>query len=62
LSVTANKPGEDRWNNKPVASGTTTVTVPENSTPYSPVFVPDIFLKPVQETRTQRTQVPIINH
>ena len=49
LNVSANKPGEDRWNNKPVATGTTTVTVPENSTPYSPVFVPDIFLKPVQK-------------
>jgi hypothetical protein len=59
LNVSANKPGEDRWNNKPVATGTTTVTVPESSTPYSPVFVPDIFLKPVQETRTQ---IPIINH
>jgi hypothetical protein len=49
LSVSAHKPGTDQWRNQPVASGTTTVTVPENSTPYSPVFVPDIFLKPVQK-------------
>ncbi len=49
FTVTAGKPGEDRWNMKPVATGSTTVTIPENSTPYSPVFVPDIFLKPVQK-------------
>ncbi len=49
LTVSANKPGEDRWNNKAVAIGSTTVTVPENSTSYSPVFVPDIFLKPVSK-------------
>lgn len=50
LNVSANKAQKDMYRYvPPVASGSATVTVPENSTPYSPVFVPDIFLKPVQK-------------
>ncbi len=47
LNVSAHKPSTEQWRHQPVANGSTTVTVPENSTSYSPVFVPDIFLKPV---------------
>lgn len=51
LSVTANKPkaGQDSWNQTPVASGSTTITVPNNASPYAPIGISDIILQPVKK-------------
>jgi len=51
LNVTATKPkpGSDSWNTIPVASGNTTITVPENASPYAPIGISDLILKPVKK-------------
>lgn len=51
LSVTANKPkpGQDSWNQTPVATGSTTITVPGNASPYTPIGISDIILQPVKK-------------
>jgi hypothetical protein len=49
LSITANKPGSEPWQQTPVASGNAVITVPENASPYAPIGINDIFLTPVKK-------------
>jgi hypothetical protein len=49
LSVNAARPGTRPWESTPVAQGQTTVTVPENATPYSPITLGEIILRPVPQ-------------
>lgn len=51
LSITASKPkpGSESWNNTPVASGSTTITVPDSASPYAPIGLNDLILKPVKK-------------
>lgn len=55
LSVTANVPksGRDPWNSQTIASGGTQVTVPESASPYAPIGLSDIILKPVSKPSPQ---------
>jgi uncharacterized GH25 family protein len=45
LSVTANKPGSDHWRTTPVASGSTTIFIPESASPHVPINLSEIILK-----------------
>ncbi|NOS72614.1 MAG: carboxypeptidase regulatory-like domain-containing protein [Verrucomicrobia bacterium] len=49
LRVMANKPGTQLWDRKTAATGTMTVTIPENANPFSPINIGEIILKPVQK-------------
>lgn len=51
LSVTAHKPkpGQDSWNQTQIASGSTTITVPDSASPYAPIGLGDLILKPVKK-------------
>lgn len=47
LSVNAEVPGDQPWNSKTIASGSTEVTVPDQSDPLTPIQVDELVLKPV---------------
>ncbi len=52
LNVSASKPGGQPWESTPVAQGQTTVVVPENASPYQPIYIGDIILKPAPQRKT----------
>jgi hypothetical protein len=47
VSATKPKPGGESWNRATVASGSTTVTVPDSASPYTPIGLNILVLKPV---------------
>jgi uncharacterized GH25 family protein len=49
VNATKPKPGGDPWNSTPVASGFTTITVPDSASPYAPIGISDLILKPVKK-------------
>lgn len=49
LSVSANKPGNQPWQQQAVASASITITVPASASPYAPIAISDIILKPVKK-------------
>ena len=53
LSVSANKPGNQPWQQQAVASASITITVPASASPYAPIAISDIILKPVKSNAQQ---------
>lgn len=49
LTISANKPGRNPWEGTPIATGNMTITVPEKASPYAPIGISDLILKPVQK-------------
>jgi uncharacterized GH25 family protein len=56
LNISARKGGDQPWSNPPIAQGHTTVTVPDNANPFSPINVGEIVLKPTAPTQPAPTQ------
>lgn len=48
LTISANIPGKKSWEQKQIATGSTTINVPENASPYAPIGISDIILKSVK--------------
>jgi hypothetical protein len=48
LSITASKPGSQPWEHKPFATGSIPITVPANASPYVPIAIGELVLKPVK--------------
>lgn len=46
LSLTASKTGSRPWEDPPVAQGSVNVVVPESASPFSPIAIEEIILKP----------------
>jgi len=46
LNITASKTGSRAWENPPVGQGSVKVVVPENASPFSPMIIEEIVLKP----------------
>lgn len=52
LSISANKAKKDDYSYvPPVATGNTTITVPEHASPYAPIGIPDVILMPMPEPK-----------
>jgi uncharacterized GH25 family protein len=49
LTISANKPGTEPWRHEPVATGSTTLTVPDSASPYAPIGISDIILRAVKK-------------
>jgi hypothetical protein len=51
LNITAMKAGDRPWTQPPVATGQTTITVPDNPNPLTPISIGEIVLKPAPVRR-----------
>ena len=49
LNLQARKSSSQPWTGKPVAQGQTTITVPDDATPTSPINVGEILLQPAAQ-------------
>jgi hypothetical protein len=60
LRVNATKAGSEPFNQQPVAQGSVEVTVPENPSPFTPIAVGEVVLKPSPAPTTSQRPNTVI--